>query len=350
MTSAVMQSTAGFAASHTSPIQIGIDDGYAMTKLALADGRLLAIPSQARIGHARITWLDGSAGQVAEYETGDARYAVGDVDGEPTRFDGYPFSGLNRAIVQHALQRAGLAGRQIHAVSGLPVSSYYRPDGSRRSSLLARKRHSLRQPVRPLADALPAIIDFHEVLPEALAAWYDHVIHEDTEGVSLGAEGLQIPIAVIDIGGRTTDFVVVADQAVHHTHSGSLQCGLLDLEAAIATGICSRFELEHLSQTAARAALTYGTVRLFGETRDVSSIVQEARRELVIRLRAQAQRQLGQGAELERILLVGGGAEVLAADLADWFPNQQVPAQPAFANARGMLKYLRYVCEESAVH
>ena len=38
---------------------------------------------------------------------------------------GYPFSGLNRAIVEHALQQAGLAGHSLHAVSGLPVSAFY---------------------------------------------------------------------------------------------------------------------------------------------------------------------------------------------------------------------------------
>ena len=37
----------------------------------------------------------------------------------------------------------------------------------------------------------------------------------------------------------------------------------------------------------------------------------------------------------------------LAAHIADWFPHQAIAAHPAFANARGMLKYLRYVCEAS---
>ncbi|MEA2079736.1 MAG: plasmid stability protein StbA, partial [Pseudomonadota bacterium] len=62
-------------------------------------------------------------------------------------------------------------------------------------------------------------------------------------------------------------------------------------------------------------------------------------------LLAETQRQLGQGAELEHILFVGGGTVALAAHIRDWFPNQAVAEHPAFANARGMLKYLRYVCE-----
>ena len=34
----------------TSPLCIGIDDGYAFTKIALPSGRVLAVPSRARLG------------------------------------------------------------------------------------------------------------------------------------------------------------------------------------------------------------------------------------------------------------------------------------------------------------
>ena len=90
--------------NNPEPISIGLDDGYAYTKLALPDGRLLVIPSRARVGRANVTWLNDTERKIAEYETEDTLYAAGEVDGEPTYFDGYPFSGLNRVIVQHALQ------------------------------------------------------------------------------------------------------------------------------------------------------------------------------------------------------------------------------------------------------
>ena len=329
-----------------NPISIGLDDGYAFTKIALPDGRLIAIPSRARIGHSNVTWLNGSEQRVFEYETDDTLFAVGEVDGEPTHFDGYPFSGLNRAIVQHALQEAGLAGQSVHAVSGLPVSSFYLKDGDQRLELIERKRASLKQAVQPVDGRLPAAIAFHEVIPEALAAWYDHIISEANGGVQLEAERLSVPVAVIDIGGRTTDFVVVTDQAVRHDSSGSLRCGLLDLKRQVASAIRAKFDLEELSERATDDAVRSGSVRLFGKTHDVAEIVRDARRELVQRLHAETQRQLGRGAELERILFVGGGAVALAEDIRDWFPNQTIAPHPAFANARGMLKYLRYVCQE----
>jgi plasmid segregation protein ParM len=94
-------------------------------------------------------------------------------------------------------------------------------------------------------------------------------------------------------------------------------------------------------------AVERGVVRLHGIDRDVAGLVASAKRELVERLYAETRRQLGLGVELDRVLFVGGGAVALAAHIADWFPNQAVAEHAAFANARGMLKYLRYVCEES---
>lgn len=330
-----------------APAAIGLDDGYAFTKVALPDGRLVSVPSRARLGRAGITWLDGSKPRAFEFETEGSVYCAGEVQAEPTRFDAYPHSGLNRVIVQHALQTAGLGGRSIHAVSGLPVGSFYFRDGSKRSKFIGGKQISLKRPAKPLDGRAPAAVALHEVIPEALAAWYDDVIEESEDGVKVQDRRLQDPVAVVDIGGRTTDFVVVAGQAVHHASSGSLRCGLLDLHQRVSEAVRQRYDLESLSDGAAAAAVETGRVRLYGKWRDVSEIVSEARQELIGRLHTETQRRLGRGAELERILFVGGGAVVLAEDIAQWFPNQAIAPHPAFANARGMLKYLRHVCPSS---
>jgi hypothetical protein len=47
---------------------------------------------------------------------------------------------------------------------------------------------------------------------------------------------------------------------------------------------------------------------------------------------------------LDRVLFVGGGTS-LAKHISNWFPTSL--ASIRLANARGMLKYLRYVCEAS---
>ena len=334
-------------ASSMNPIPVGLDDGYAYTKVALPDGRLIVIPSRGRTGQAGVTWIHQGQQRIFEYETGDAVYSVGAVDGAPTHFEGYPWSGLNRAITQHALQQAGIAGRTVHAVSGLPVGAFYRKNGDRRQETITKKQDSLKQSVCPMSDALPAGIAFHEVIPEALAAWYDHVIIEKDGKALLDEKQLSIPVAIVDIGGRTTDYVVVKDQGILHASSGSLQCGMLDVKQMVANGIQERFDLESLGEQLIAHAVEHKAVRLQGKDHDVAALVAAARHEVVERLHAETRRQLGLGVELDRILFVGGGTVALAEEIANWFPHQAIAKHPAFANARGMLKYLRYVCEAS---
>ena len=105
-----------------------------------------------------------------------------------------------------------------------------------------------------------------------------------------------------------------------------------------------RFDLECINDRLLNQALETGVVRLFGRDYDVSQQVLGAKRELVERLNSETRRQLGRGVELDRVLFVGGGALALAEHISDWFPNQVIADQPAFANARGMLKYLLHVC------
>lgn len=329
-------------------VTVGIDDGYAVTKIALATGQLLAVPSRGRIGGAKVTAVNGSDTGITEYASEGERIVVGIPDGDPTTFDDYPFSSLNRAIVQHALLAAGLCGRSIHAVSGLPVARFYHADGQRRDEVIARKTASLRIAVEPLDGRPAASIACHDVIPEALAAWYDHVIVEDDAGVRLDEDRVNAPLAIVDIGGRTTDFVVVADEKLWHHSSGSMTCGLLDLRGQVAAAICAAHDLESLSDLGIDQALAKGTVRLFGEMRDVAALVREARQQLILRIEQETRRRLGRAAELERVLFVGGGSVVLADAIRDWFPNQTIAPHPAFANARGMLKYLRYVGTETA--
>ena len=164
---------------------------------------------------------------------------------------------------------------------------------------------------------------------------------------SIDEQAVSVPMAIVDIGGRTTDYVVVKDQAIIHGSSGSLQCGMLDVKHLVANGIQERFDLETLGEQLIALAVEKQVVRLHGKDYDIASLVKSAKRQVIERIHAETRRQLGLGVELDRILFVGGGTMALAEAIANWFPNQAIAEHPAFANARGMLKYLRYVCEAS---
>ena len=191
----------------------------------------------------------------------------------------------------------------------------------------------MKQAVQPKSERLPAAIAFHEVIPEALAAWYDYVIVTQANDVILDEARLSVPIAIVDIGGRTTDYVVVKDQGIMHGSSGSLTKGLLDVQARVAQEIQKRFDLDALGEQCLAAAVERNAVRLHGKDHDVSDIVEAARRELIEQIHAETRRQLGGGAQLDAVILVGGGSAALAPDLAGWFPHQRIAEHPAFARS-----------------
>jgi hypothetical protein len=137
---------------------------------------------------------------------------------------------------------------------------------------------------------LPAAIAFHEVIPEALAAWYDYVIVEQKGSAALDEARLSVPIAIVDIGGRTTDFVVVKDQGVVHGASGSLQCGMLDVKQQVANGIQERFDLETLGEQRVAQAVEKQSVRLHGKDYDIGPLVRSAKQQVVERIHAETRR------------------------------------------------------------
>lgn len=329
-------------------IPLGIDDGFAATKVALPDGRLVTIPSRGRIGKAAVSQIAGisRAGAISEYLTDGTVYSVGQVDGMSTRFEGYASSGLNRAIVQHALQVAGMAGRPVHAVSGSPMSAFYFPDGSKRTAATEAKRASLLRAVTCLDGGRPAEIAFHAVIPEALAAWYDYVVEDSAGEPRLDEARASRAVAVIDIGGRTTDYAVVDGQTLQHAASGSVSRGLLDVKSAVAEAIQQRFDLEYVDERQVDGALRSGQTRLFGQDHDFSREVAAAKAMLLEALHDETRGRLGRGAGVDAVHFVGGGAIVLAETIQTWFPHGSIAPHPVFANARGMLKFLRYVCED----
>ena len=87
---AAQQRQAAIAGNPMQVVQVGLDDGYAYTKVALPDGRLVSVPSRARMGAAGVTWIRDVEQRIFEYETAGTVYSVGAVDGEPTQFDEYP--------------------------------------------------------------------------------------------------------------------------------------------------------------------------------------------------------------------------------------------------------------------
>lgn len=324
---------------------VAVDDGYACCKLYGRDraGKelRLVVRSSVRPGAHAVSSLDGS-GLSGAYETAGRRYTVFDgIDGEATTFDGFHTSDLDRVLVHHVLMKAGLAGHPVDLVTAVPVKDYY-VDGECNEALLAEKRKNLSVPVHEVRrrgdESAGLELARVRVYSQAVSAWVDHVVDSDLSE----REATDMPIAVVDIGGRTTDCaVVLGGSAIDHAKSGTVNLGVIDVYKALSKELArsEKFMLDGpLPMTECDRALRTGKVMLFGALEDVQDVVNACRSEIEERIGREIHKWLGSGSFVGKVVFVGGGAVVFPG-LAGMFRHGHVAADPEFANARGMWKY-----------
>lgn len=345
----------------TNPLKlnciVALDDGYAVNKCAFwRDGKIasVSVPSAAVRGRVMSDADDRSAGayNVGTDAAGRAieftiasRGIGGDI--EQTRVPDYAVSDLNRALVHHTLIRAGFGGRKIVLGTALPMRGYFE-DGAQDA-----KKASLARPVVSLGGEPIAAPVHQHVYAQALSAWVDHVIDEngqpisDTHDDGEPVDRRDLVIGIIDVGGRTTDFAVVwvedSTPVLARGRSGSVDLGMLDVIDALLPMLQQRFNIKDINPVQLEAAVRGGTLKLWGKPHDVSQEIAAAATETARRLVTEVQRRIGSGANLDRLLFVGGGSVVLREALTREYPHVYVAEQADLANARGMLKYMSFI-------
>lgn len=323
---------------------VGMDDGFLMTNIVLMNAGAVvsksAINSRARWGAHANTDL-GSFGSAqkeicSSYETEDGTFTVGNFhDSESVKFDDYPVSGMNRAIINHALRVAGLGGQKIRMATGLPISMFYK-NGQKNTDLIQRKIASGMKAVKALDGSHVAEIIEHQVFPEGLSAWVDNALDDK---LKLRVD-LSMTSAVIDIGGRTTDTaVILPGRQIDHSRSGSKDIGVINVIEMISEKLSRKFSVD-IPIHFAEQAIESKVIHLWGKKHDVSNEVETSKLEVSEQIMREVNRKLGSAVDVGYILLVGGGARVFK-DIDKRYPNILIPDDPEYANARGFAKYMQ---------
>lgn len=327
-------------ATQQSPVLVAADDGFRQIKL-LGEGIRHTQLSVARPGFSLGAALGGDAG-AGGYRTQDRDYTVNaDIEGEDTRFDDYALSDINRVLVHHALHSAGLSGREVILATGLPFRLYFKPDSSEANhELLQRKVANLAVPVESLAGQTSPEIKGQAVYAQGLMAFIDYAMGDDfalREGFDPAA-----PVTVIDVGGRTTDTAtVIRASTVDHAASGTVNVGVSNIQDHLARSLKEEFKVQNIRTAMLDHFLRSGVATFRGQRMDIRAHIKKAVDEVLEQVRRELQRRVGDAAEMQAVLLVGGGASLLAEGLKQDYPHLVVPEDPEFANARGMLKSLK---------
>ncbi|SFF31219.1 ParM/StbA family protein [Paracidovorax wautersii] len=264
-----------------------------------------------------------------------------------TRTISYPTSSVNRVLIHDALIQAGLGGKDVRIVTGLPVDNYYLRNGSERNIALieAKKKNLLEGKIRPLnKNKSAANIVTHNVACEGIAAVFDMAINEDgsdnREFFDLLSEG---PVGVIDIGGKTIDLAVAFIERGQHqidrSRSSSIEFGMLKLMGAIGDEIAKSFDITDIPPRLMLRVLKEGRLKISGEWTEVRSEVDKAVARCMQDISGRLRAAWTKPYDLGKIIVVGGGAYTLAEPIKTGLYSQaEARSEPEYANARGMLK------------
>lgn len=323
-------------------LPIGTDDGFDETKIALPNGECIRIPSLAKSGISEMISVDESESKVFIYETSDGSFTTGQIlESDSTSFDEYPVSAMNRVIVSHALRVAGLnASHKLTICSGLPLKRIYRASTLNRPLIASKTKNLLANDVSAKDGYQLPVVSKHRVLAEGLAAWFDHVIQRNEDGQLIrNVENYQKRTAIIDIGGRTTDIAVVQSGTLDYQRSSTIEVGMLSVKERIRESVYDEFDGIELTNEQVYTALHENRIKLWGQWENVSQIVSMAQDEVAKRIYAESMRKLKRAADIDDVIFVGGTVNKFEPLLENWFRNQSIANEPAFANARGMQKF-----------
>lgn len=316
---------------------VAIDDGYDFTK-AVSRSETACIPTAyARNPSIKASAMGGGLDSENVYEIEGTRFAVGPhVAAGDTRFDEFPYHPANLAIAMDALRRVVEPGTPVHVIAGVPLNRLY-SDGVANDSISERKTYAWSRAVRPLqGSALPRIARV-SVISEAVAAWFDHVIDESFIVRNDLANDF---MAVVDIGGRTTDIAVLEHRRINFELSGTMDSGVLGIRRRIGDVVASKHPSLKIPRALLDEAMATGKLSLGASEIDVSDHVLDGRRSLALEIEDFLQSRFGSQMPLmKRVLFVGGGAKALQSDLSELFPSAVFAKNPQMANARGMLKF-----------
>ena len=129
-------------------------------------------------------------------------------------------------------------------------------------------------------------------------------------------------MGIIDIGFQTTDLALATPQFVESS-SGSLDVGVRSVADQLSRDLSRKYSIT-LDTTEAEEVLRHKSVKIFGESVDLSEMIEERTREVAEVILSYAHSLWGRGERLDRLILAGGGANIFRSYFSG-YPNLHIP-------------------------
>lgn len=315
-------------------MRIGQDNGYNAAKV-VSDGRRAIFPSvvgtpttrtafainghddEIKISAAGQTWLvgDGAVNQ--------SRFLVRREDRDWINSDEY-----------YAIAMAGISemtsasGVDIKLVTGLPVS-YFGDNASLKKRLLGDHKFQ-----RAGRNTQTVKISDVRVVPQPFGALLSEAL--DNRG-GLANQEYAGRVGVIDVGGKTTNFLSANKLAEIPNETASINVGGWDIIRQLRDYLAETVPGLELRDHELAAVLKDRSVKVAGEVVGLPGLaaIIEPMGDQVL---ATARQLWGSALRLDSILIAGGGAHLIGPHLQIRFKQARVLDNPVYANATGFWK------------
>jgi len=317
----------------------GVDIGYGFTKVAAADKPPLVIPSIVGSNEEPTYRSDiGDRIRITPLNLNGHSYLVGEAAKRFSRhryriFDStWAESPYYLLLFVSALMRIEKSFSEPAAlVTGLPVSHYTQERVKQIQDLLGQAHN-----VRTSSGETSVKVEKVKVIPQPFGSFFDLILND--EGRLKDPDKIRERVGIIDIGFQTTDLALATPQFVEAS-SGSLEVGVRSIADQLSRDLSRKYSIT-LDTTEAEEVLRHKSVKVFGESVDLSDMIAERTREVAELILSYAHSLWGRGERLNRLVLTGGGANIFRSYLSG-YPNLHIPQEPSLSNVRGYLKLAR---------
>jgi len=313
---------------------IGVDIGYGYTKIVAdnGNGMIKPIVFRSMVGTyeegIQVEGLKDSRKEVVS--VANQRFLIGGSAVKHSnrilnsRDKGWISSTAYKALWKFALKASDCNSENLLIISGLPIN-FYKTD-----------KEKLNNIIRELAKDYCTNLSI-KIIPQPLGSFFSVLL--DKLGMVTSPELAREKIGVLDIGYFTTDLITVQEFEIVEKQTDSYETGISTALEAISRDIEASYGmrpgLDSVSQ-----ALEKGSIKVFGSERDIQHIIVKRLTELSQEITAKAKTVWKNAADIDRVILTGGGASALKPYL-NLFQHSTLIPESQFANALGYYKLAR---------
>ncbi len=235
----------------------------------------------------------------------------------------------------------------INVVTGLPVGYYRQFKDALANGLLGEHKFSF---LKSNGETIEKIFTISKIriIPQPYGSLLNLFLSDD--GKPINSEFLKQKVGIIDIGFRTTDYVVSDKMQYSERGSKTTDNGIAKAFSVIANKLREKsgvnIELFKLYD-----ALVKGSIKIRGKEYDLSNIKEQVYQQLATQIVADAERFWVDDWDIDFVVISGGGSVLLEKYLTSLMPNAKSGFTQGidvrFFNVKGYLKYGKSVWFEA---